>query len=180
MSGHEHLSEDALLDAVYGIAGNAAEAHLRRCADCAQRLQEWHEKRAAAVESVEISSDFLAAQRKKIYERIERPSRKHWLWAPGLAAACALAIGLFRVSSGSEGTAAAGMRRSATHNCSARFIPWNNRSNRRRRRRRGRCLRSSNSDADVDLGAAGIAGGLLGTSAGRVRRGGRARGGTVR
>ena len=98
MSGHEHLSEDALLDAVYGIAGSAAEAHLRRCADCAQRLQEWHEKRAAAVESVEnieISGEFLAAQRKKIYERIERPSRKHWLWAPGLAAACALAIGVF-------------------------------------------------------------------------------------
>lgn len=94
MSGHEHLSEDGLLDAVYGIAGSAAEAHLRRCADCAQRLHEWHEKRAA-VESVEISSDFLAAQRKKIYERIEQPSRKHWLWAPGLAAACALAIGVF-------------------------------------------------------------------------------------
>ena len=98
MSGHEHLSEDALLDAVYGIAGNGAEAHLRRCADCAQRLQDWHEKRAAAVEhveSVEIPNDFLAAQRKKIYARIERPSRKHWLWAPGLAAACALAIGVF-------------------------------------------------------------------------------------
>jgi anti-sigma factor RsiW len=95
MSGHEHLSEDALLDAVYGIAGSAADAHLRRCADCAQRLHEWHEKRAATVERVEISSDFLAAQRKKIYQRIERPSRKHWLWAPGLAAACALAIGVF-------------------------------------------------------------------------------------
>jgi anti-sigma factor RsiW len=95
MSGHEHLSEDALLDAVYGIAGSGAEAHLRRCADCAQRLQEWHEKRAAAVENIEIPSDFLAAQRKKIYARIERPSRKHWLWAPGLAAACALAVGVF-------------------------------------------------------------------------------------
>ena len=98
MSGHEHLSEDALLDAVYGIAGSAADAHLRRCADFAQRLHEWHEKRAAVVEhveSVEISNDFLAAQRKKIYGRIERPSRKHWLWAPGLVAAGALAIGVF-------------------------------------------------------------------------------------
>jgi len=95
MSGHEHLSEDALLDAVYGIAESSAEAHLRRCADCAQRLQEWHEKRSAAVESVEIPNDFLAAQRKRIYERMEQPSRKHWLWAPGLAAACALAIGVF-------------------------------------------------------------------------------------
>jgi hypothetical protein len=95
MSGQEHLNEDALLDAVYGIAGSQAEAHVRGCADCAQRLNEWHEKRAAAVESVEISSEFLAAQRKKIYERIERPARMHWLWTPGLAAACALAIGVF-------------------------------------------------------------------------------------
>src|SRR5438105_4464009 len=95
MSGHQHLSEDALLDAVYGIAGSDAQAHLHGCAECAQRLNEWHEKRVAAAESVEISSEFLAAQRKKIYERIERPSRKNWWWAPGLAAACALAIGVF-------------------------------------------------------------------------------------
>lgn len=95
MSGHEHLSEDALLDAVYGIAGNEAETHLRGCADCAQRLNEWQEKRAATAASVEIPGEFLAAQRRKIYERIERPSRKRWLWAPGLAAACALAVGMF-------------------------------------------------------------------------------------
>ena len=44
---------------------------------------------------MEIPVEFLAAQRKKIYERIEQPSRMQWLWAPGLAAACALAIGLF-------------------------------------------------------------------------------------
>src|ERR1700692_4475752 len=95
MSGHEHLSEDALLDAVYGIAGNEAEAHLRGCANCAQRLHAWQEKRAATTASVDIPSEFLAAQRRTIYERIERPSRKHWLWAPGLAAACALAVGVF-------------------------------------------------------------------------------------
>jgi anti-sigma factor RsiW len=95
MSGHEHLSEDTLLDAVYGIAGNDAETHLRGCADCAQRLHEWQEKRAVLAASVEIPGEFLAAQRRKIYERIERPSRKYWLLAPGLAAACALAVGIF-------------------------------------------------------------------------------------
>ena len=95
MSGHEHLSEDALLDAVYGIAGNEAETHLQRCANCARRLYEWQEKRAATVASVEVTAEFLAAQRRKIYDRIERPSRKRWLWAPGLAAACALAVGVF-------------------------------------------------------------------------------------
>jgi anti-sigma factor RsiW len=95
MSGLEHLSEDALLDAVYGIAGNEADAHLRGCTACAQRLHEWQEKRASTVASVEIPGEFLAAQRRKIYERIERPSRKHWMWAPGLVAACALAVGIF-------------------------------------------------------------------------------------
>src|ERR1700690_1292493 len=95
MNGHEHLNEDALLDAVYGIAGSDAEAHVRECAGCAQRLNEWHEKRAAAAGSLEISGEFLATQRRKIYERMERPSRKRWLWAPGLAAACALAVGVF-------------------------------------------------------------------------------------
>jgi len=95
MSGHEHLSEDTLLDAVYGIAENAADAHLRACADCAQRLHEWQERRAATAACIEIPGEFLAEQRRKIYERIGRPSRKRWLWAPGLAAACALAIGIF-------------------------------------------------------------------------------------
>ena len=95
MSGHEHLSEDALLNAVYGIAGNDAETHLRGCADCAQRLHHWQQKRAATVASVEIPGEFLAAQRRKVYERIENPSPKHWLWAPGLAAAFALAVGVF-------------------------------------------------------------------------------------
>jgi hypothetical protein len=95
MNGHEHLSEDALLDAVYGIAGSGAEAHLRGCADCSQRLHEWHEKRAATAARDEISGEFLAAQRRMIYERIERRSPKRWLWAPGLAAACALAVGVF-------------------------------------------------------------------------------------
>src|ERR1700745_3140859 len=93
MSGHEHLSEDALLDAVYGIAGNDAETHLRTCADCAKRLHEWQEKRAVTVTSVEIPGEFLAAQRRKIYERIERPSRKSWLWEAGPAAPGELARG---------------------------------------------------------------------------------------
>ncbi len=95
MRGHEHLSEDSLLNAVYGIAEDDTNAHLRACADCARRLQEWHEKRTAAAADVEIPAAFLAAQRRKIYERIERPSPKRWLWAPGLAAACALAVGIF-------------------------------------------------------------------------------------
>jgi len=94
MSGHEHLSEDSLIDAVYGIAAKDAEIHLGVCAECARRLSGLHRMRSAEAEKADISCEFLAAQRKQIYARIERPSGKQWLWAPGLAA-CALAIVIF-------------------------------------------------------------------------------------
>jgi anti-sigma factor RsiW len=102
MSGREHLSEDILLDAIYGIADADAEAHVTACPACAGRLSEWRRKRAAA-ETREVSSEFLAAQRREIYRRLPdgpsegllRSSRLRRLWAPALAAACAVALGLF-------------------------------------------------------------------------------------
>jgi len=102
MSGHEHLSEDILLDAVYGIADADAEAHVSACPRCAGRLSEWRRKRAAA-DAGEISSEFLAAQRREIYQRLSdgpshgklRSSRARRLWAPAAVAACALALGIF-------------------------------------------------------------------------------------
>ena len=106
MSGREHLSEDILLNAVYGIADPDADAHIHACAACAGRLSEWRQKRAAS-ESGGISSEFLAAQRREIYQRLAAgtstdPAHRMWgsfgprrLWAPALAAGCALAVGLF-------------------------------------------------------------------------------------
>ena len=103
MSGHEHLSEDVLIDALYGIAGPEAEAHTRRCPDCATRLSEREQKRAIACETGEVSSEFLTAQRRKIYQRLSQDpseaaqprSGMRLVWAPALAAACALVVGIF-------------------------------------------------------------------------------------
>jgi anti-sigma factor RsiW len=97
MSAHEHWSEDALLNALYGLAEEGAWAHLRECPACAKRWSEWQQKRASLAGNVEISDEFLAAQRRKIYERLERPPRKRlvWAWAPALVAACVLAVGVF-------------------------------------------------------------------------------------
>ena len=96
MSAHQHLSDDALLDALYGLTDG--EPHLRECAMCAQRFSEWRRKReslaAAADVSVDVSSDFLAAQRRKIYERLERPEPKRLRWVPALAMACLVAVGV--------------------------------------------------------------------------------------
>lgn len=121
MSGREHLSEDILLDAVYGIADADAEAHVNACPACAGRLSEWRRKRAAA-ETGEVSSEFLAAQRREIYRRLSdgpfqgpfqdrfqemlRSSRLRRLWAPALAAACAVALGLFVYHPGRQATPA--------------------------------------------------------------------------
>jgi hypothetical protein len=92
---HEHLSDDALLDALYGLAGN--EPHLRECPICAERFSEWRRKRerlaGAADRCTEVSSDFLAAQRRRIYERLEQPEPKRLRWAPALAMACLVAVG---------------------------------------------------------------------------------------
>ena len=88
----EHLNDDALLDALYGLADN--EPHLRECAICAQRFNEWQRKRESLADVPEVSSDFLAAQRRKIYERLGRPEPKRLRWAPALAMACLVAVGV--------------------------------------------------------------------------------------
>jgi anti-sigma factor RsiW len=94
MSAHEHLSDDTLLDALYGLADH--ELHLRECAICAQRFSEWQRKRESLAGAADggVSSDFLAAQRRKIYERLERPEPKRLRWVPALAMACLVAVGV--------------------------------------------------------------------------------------
>lgn len=101
MSGHQHLSDDVLLDALYGLTeiGSA----VRECPSCAARWTEMNQQRAKLAEaSSDVSSDFLAAQRREIYERLSRPEPSLWRraflaprWAAVVAAVCVLAIGLF-------------------------------------------------------------------------------------
>ena len=98
MNGHGHLTEDVLLDAIYGIAGDGPRAHADACPECAGRLREMRQRARAGVDGLNaasaISDEFLAAQRRKIYQRIDRPSSKLWWWAPGLAMASALVVGV--------------------------------------------------------------------------------------
>jgi anti-sigma factor RsiW len=94
----EHLNKDQLLDRLYGIADGQDlrlwDLHLEDCAECAQRLSEMREMQAALAANPDVSSDFLAAQRRKIYARMGEQPRANRAWAPALAAACLLAIGI--------------------------------------------------------------------------------------
>ncbi len=93
MSEHRHLSDDALLDYLYGLAEH--QTKLEACPVCRTRYRSFESKRAECAEGFEVSTEFLAAQRRRIYERIEQRDRKHLRWAPVFAAACLFVAGVF-------------------------------------------------------------------------------------
>jgi hypothetical protein len=103
MSVHEHLSDDVLIDALYGLADARLDidinSRVRECPACASRWSALQEQRVAIAASVEPAADFLAAQRRNIYRRIEQPSAwqhaSRWAAPAMAAAACVLAVGLF-------------------------------------------------------------------------------------
>jgi hypothetical protein len=108
MSAHEHLSDDVFIDALYGVAKLDFDinARVRECPACASRWSALQEQRVAIAASVEPAADFLAAQRREIYRRMEQPSAWHQAsrWAaPAMAAAaaCVLAVGLWVHNPGS-------------------------------------------------------------------------------
>jgi hypothetical protein len=86
-----HLSDDQLLDRLYGIA---TDSHLQDCVPCAERFRQLERRRAELVEPTAVSAEFLAAQRRKIYSRLDEKPRMGLRWAPALAAAFVLAVGL--------------------------------------------------------------------------------------
>jgi hypothetical protein len=98
----QHLNSDELLERFYGLGNgdsHAADSHLADCPECASRLTAMELRRADSAEPSPAlyvaSNDFLAAQRRAIYARIEKPPASGMGWAPALAAATLLAIGLF-------------------------------------------------------------------------------------
>jgi hypothetical protein len=90
MSDSNHLTEDQLLERLYGARSSSHE-----CSECDEKLQSMQEKRAFAAARVEESADFFAAQRRQIYNRLGEDRRPSRIWAPATAAAlCLAAAGL--------------------------------------------------------------------------------------
>lgn len=94
MSGH--WTDDRLIAYLYGA--EPEDAHLEKCAECRMRAAQMQANRRAveAVSEEEVSFDFLAAQRRKIYARLtdggswwSRAQARRW----AAAAATVLVIG---------------------------------------------------------------------------------------
>jgi hypothetical protein len=137
MSAHEslshdhssdgHLGDDALIDALYGVAGPGAEEHMRLCMACAARWSDLQEKRGVIATPVNATPAAMADLRRNVFRRIEHPTLAEFVLgnpgsrraAPALAgvAACVLAIAVLGHSSlrpaASTPPAAASAERSA-------------------------------------------------------------------
>jgi len=87
-----HLNDDQLLERLYGAE---AYPHVDSCEQCSGRYRELESRRAELAAPVPVSAEFLANQRRRIVTRLdERPSMR-LKWIPALAAASAVAIGLW-------------------------------------------------------------------------------------
>ncbi|HEX5431673.1 MAG TPA: hypothetical protein VFW83_06890 [Bryobacteraceae bacterium] len=90
-----HLTADEFIERLYGAGNPEGESHLRECPRCAGRLAALERRRAEAAGLPPISNEFLASQRRVIYERVERPSHGRVSWAPAVVAAFLMAVGVY-------------------------------------------------------------------------------------
>ena len=60
---------------LYGLKDE--DSHLAQCAECRGELERLKEQRRRVVAEPEVSQDFLAAQRRSIYGRLDAPIH-HW------------------------------------------------------------------------------------------------------
>jgi hypothetical protein len=91
----KHWTENDFTEWLYGLKSNSA--HLEDCAECSGIAGSLERRKAEATRAPEVSSDFLAAQRRAIYARMDTPQR-HWAqsrWALSLAMLVLLVVASF-------------------------------------------------------------------------------------
>lgn len=102
MNTLRHWTEDELLAHLYGIGPE--NGHIENCRECADRVRAMEQARvtheSAAADVSEPTFEFLAAQRRRIYQRIAAPRHSLlWRFGPALAASLVLVLGLAIVDS---------------------------------------------------------------------------------
>jgi hypothetical protein len=88
----QHWNEDDFKQWLYSL--KEADHHLEECPDCRSERDRLRMIRAGTMEQPEISSEFLAAQRRSIYRRFHEPNRFTLRWALPVAMVLLMAFGL--------------------------------------------------------------------------------------
>ncbi len=81
----EHLDENEVLAWLYAEEDGRVSQHMAECASCREHAGHLRAQRALFEEQYpageEVNFEFLAAQRRSIYARIDRQQRAGWLFA---------------------------------------------------------------------------------------------------
>ena len=93
-----HWTEEDITQWLYGLRTDAG--HLEGCPACRAQVDAAQQRRRQVLRAPQVPGDFLAAQRRNIYARLERPRSPFtsWLplwnarWTASVAMALALAI----------------------------------------------------------------------------------------
>jgi anti-sigma factor RsiW len=93
MGAKTHWTENDFIQHLYGAA-SVDEGHLETCSHCRLEMDRIRAVRSAATAEPEVSTDFLAAQRRAIYGRLGTRSFSLSRWMPAFAAALMLLVGL--------------------------------------------------------------------------------------
>jgi hypothetical protein len=70
---------------LYGLRDE--DQHLAECSECQGEMERLKWERHRIVAQPEVSHEFLAAQRRRIYQRLEKPHRNVFAWRWALSAA---------------------------------------------------------------------------------------------
>jgi predicted anti-sigma-YlaC factor YlaD len=86
----KHWTEADFQNWLYGLRDE--DRHLIECSECRGEMDRLKLERNRIVALPEVSHEFLAAQRRRIYQRLEEPRRNVLAWRWALSAAMLLLI----------------------------------------------------------------------------------------
>lgn len=98
-----HWTDEQITQWLYGLMPDC-ENHLDHCPGCRERAEAALNRRTLATQPPDVSWEFLAAQRRAIYQRMEQPRRLmiHVRWVASFAVlilAAVLGLNTWRTSS---------------------------------------------------------------------------------
>jgi len=88
---NRHWTEDDLLNHLYGVGPD--NGHMDFCAECRARLERLQQRRRSMQAEPEFTVEEMAAQRRRIYGRLDDPLHRPLAgWLPAIATATVLLV----------------------------------------------------------------------------------------
>ena len=91
----KHWTELDFQNWLYGL--KEQDGHVEQCAECRAEMERLQRTRQQVTQEPQISQEFLAAQRRNIYNRLEEAPRHKWIawrWVLSTAMLLAIVVGL--------------------------------------------------------------------------------------